>query len=429
MRMAVAMIVLAGACGHDSAQTGGDDDDAPADGGGLMAGDGGAQGETAVKLTMNHRPQNPGQVSYLVAYRDGAGAWKLATAPTGDVYELPIHSSVYSIAWTCIGTVAANSAIRQVSILSFAVADRTELAIDVPPRCSDPGGLVTLKGAVANPGVIDTYAVRWGDRQAAVNNGQYSLQVPPGTHDLVLLEASMINVGDPQPSGAFVKRNVQVAGATQVDLDANAVADVQSFGVDNLITGKAVTTLYANGTTVPLLTETTPQFDVASLAANQMAGTDIYDLVLTGTGGSRSLATTKPADLSWTDVPALGTVTATVATAQPYPQLASTWPAYPNALGYTWAATQTITSGQGSAQVVWTAQLSASVIGMAGAFTMPDFSQLAGWNPSLQLVPNRPITGGVQAHVSSVPGDFPPITPPTSGTQRTMAAGTFAVTP
>lgn len=424
-KASVVLIAILAACGHDGTAANGDDD-VPGDGGpGDTDGGSNSQGATTVKLTMNHRPQNGAQHSFIVAYRDGAGPWTLSDPPQGDEYAFQIYAPVYSIMWSCIGASSQNSTIRQVSILSFAIGDRTSLAVDVPPRCSDPQGLVTLHGQVANGNLLDSYVVRWGDRQAAVNNGQYTMQVPPGTHDLVLLEASTITIGDPQPAAAFVKRAVAVTAATQVDLDAGDVEDLQTFEVSD---SKAVTTLYANGTVAPLAAQT-----IASLAADQMAAGDVYDLQLSVTSGSavatRTFATDQPGDLAWVDVPALGTVTTAVAATQPYPQLASTWAMYPEASGYTWAAAQTATNGQGSAQVVWTAQLSASVLGTTPSFEMPDFSQLAGWNPALQLVAGKAVAGGVQAQISSVMGDFPPALPPALGTRRTMASTTFAISP
>lgn len=428
-KASVVLIAILAACGHDGTAANGDGD-VPGDGGhGDTDGGSNNQGATTVKLTMSHRPQDGAQHSFIVAYRDGAGPWTLSDAPQGDDYAFQIYAPVYSIMWSCIGASSQTSTIRQVSILSFAVADRTSLAVDVPPRCREPQGLVTLHGQVASGNVLDSYVVRWGDRQAAVTNGQYTMQVPPGTHDLVLLEASAIAIGDPQPAAAFVKRAVAVTAATQVDLDAGDVEDLQTFDVSGLDgDSKAVTTLYANGTVAPLA----PQA-IASLAADQMAAGDVYDLQLSVTSGSavasRTFATDRPDDLAWTDVPALGTVTTAVAAAQPYPQLASSWAMYPEASGYTWAATQTATNGQGSAQVVWTAQLSASVLGTMPSFEMPDFSQLGGWNPALQLVAGKAVTGGVEAQVSSVTGDFPPALPPALGTRRTMASTAFAISP
>ncbi|MFT3692813.1 MAG: hypothetical protein QM831_06715 [Kofleriaceae bacterium] len=435
--LVVAVAILAGGCGHNSSAAGDDDDGGNSDGGGGGDDDGGGnQGFATVKLTLNHRPANGAQFSFIVAYRDGAGPWTLSDMPTGDDYSFHIYSPVYSVMWTCIGASAQNATIRQVSMMSFAVSDRTSLSADVPPRCAEAAGLVTLHGTLANGGFTDNYVVRWGDRQATVANGSYTMQVPPGTHDLVLLEASSISIGDAQPSGAFVKRNVTVNAATEVDLDANGVEDLQAFDVSDLDGGtkqSATTTLYAAGTTAPLATQTSGSYTVMSLATDQMGAGDIYDLQLSETSGTamstRTLATATPGELTWTDVPTLGAVATSVGAAQPYPQLQSSWPMYANATGYTWAITQTATSGPGTATIVWAAQLSPSVLGAAPAFEMPDFSQLGGWNPSLQLVAGKAVVGGVQAQVSSATGDFPPITPPPAGTKRTMASTTFALTP
>jgi hypothetical protein len=441
------LVLIAAGCGSKSPGTGGDDGSGGSDGGTTGSNDGGDHGgqtPTNVTLTMHHQPHNAAQFSYLVAYQDGSSPWTLAPAPSGEVYTLPIYAPVYAVAWTCIAAGAQpNSTLRQVSELQFAVAERTALTVEVPPRCSDAFTTANLHGTVSNTGIATTYTVKWGDRSAVTNQqGQYAMQVVPGTHDLVVLAGSSFSTsGEIVASDAIVQRDVTVNAATQVDIDGNNEESIQSFAVNNMFSGNATTTLYAKGTTAVMVNDSSFSFENESLAADQMAASDVYDQQLTmtgiGTSASESSATATPADETWVDVPALGTVTGT-ATMAPNPRITSTWTHYANAVGYTWGAVQVPGNGGqgngcgangGTCTITWSAQLSAGVIGDQGTYTMPDLSALTGWNPALQMVAGTRIGGGVQAMTSSATGDFPALVPPTVGTQRTFATSQFSVMP
>ncbi|HET9989868.1 MAG TPA: hypothetical protein VFQ65_15155 [Kofleriaceae bacterium] len=441
------LLLIAAGCGNKSS-AGGDDAGNGGDGanGSDDGGNHGGQTPTHVTLTMHHQPTHPSQFSYLVAYQDGSGPWALAPAPSGETYTLSIYAPVYAVAWTCISAgVQSNSTLRQVSELQFAVAERTSLTVEVPPRCSDAIQTVNLHGTIANTGIATSYVVKWGDRTGIVNQqDQYAMQVAPGTHDLFVFAGSSFSTGgDLVATDAIVQRNVTVTAATQVDLDGNDEESVQSFAVNNLFGGTkqtASTTLYANGTTAALVTDSSIPFENESLAADQMASGDVYDQQMTvtsiGSIASASSATATPSDETWTEVPALGTVTAT-STMAPNPRVTSSWTHYPNAVGYAWGGSQTpINSGQGNGcggngtcTIVWSALLSAGVIGDQGTYTMPDLSALPGWNPALQMVAGSKVGGGVQAMTSTAAGDFPALLPPTVGTKRTFATGEFSVTP
>jgi hypothetical protein len=426
----IVIVVLVG-CGSQS-PAGGDDDGMSDGGGGSNTGDGGGSSQTPtnITLTMNHRPTNAAMFSFLVAYQDGAGPWTLAPAPTGDVYTLPIYSPVYAVAWTCVGNAGQ---LRQVSELQFAVSERTSLAVDVPPRCTDALPTVTLHGTLTNSAILTNYVVRFGDRSAAVTQQDtFTLQTPVGTHDLLVLSAGSIATnGDTVVEDAMVMRNLTVSAAMDIAVDANDIEPVLTFGVANLMGGTKDTTttlLYANGTTAPLVVDSTQFYETESLADDQMVGTDVYDQQMsvstTGTIAMSSIATASPSDITWTDIPAIGAVTG-IAMTTPYPRITSTWGKYAGAVGYTWGATQAANGGT----IVWSAQLSPAVVGDAGDFTMPDLSGLVGWNAALQMVAGTRVGGGVQAMTSTGTNDFPPLVPPSVGTERTFSTGEFSVMP
>lgn len=428
------LVMIAAGCGSKSPGAGDDDGSGGGDGGTMGSDDGGDHGgqtPTNVTLTMHHQPHNAAQFSYLVAYQDGSSPWALAPAPSGETYTLPIYAPVYAVAWTCIAAGAQpNSTLRQVSELQFAVSERTALTVEVPPRCSDAYTTANLHGTITNTGIATTYTVKWGDRTATANQqGQFAMQVPVGTHDLIVLTGSSFNTsGELVATDAIVKRSVTVNAATQVDVDGSDEEAVQSFAVNNMFNGNVSTTLYASGTTAVMVNDSSFTFENESLADDQMAAADVYDQQMTMTGigtiASESSATATPGDETWVDVPALGTVTGT-ATMAPNPRITSTWTHYANAVGYTWGAVQ----APANTTITWVAQLSAGVIGDQGTYTMPDLSALTGWNPALQMVAGTRIGGGVQAMTSSATGDFPPLLPPTVGTKRTFATGQFSVMP
>ncbi|MEO8550304.1 MAG: hypothetical protein ABI678_10025 [Kofleriaceae bacterium] len=433
------LALLAAGCSHKS--PGGDDDDDVTGDGGTGDDGGTGPGPRTVTLVMHHQPANPGPFGFLVAYQDGSGPWALAPAPAGETYKLPIFSPAYAVAWTCISA-APTGALRQVNMYQFAMAERTDLTVEVPPRCSQPTGTVTLHGSLANPAFLTNYVVKFGDRSAIVGDGgEFTLVTPPGTHDLIVLGGSSISSsGEFVAATALVQRGLTASANMDLDLDANDAEAVQGFAVNNLFGGArqtSVVDLYtANGTLANLVTDAGFPFSNEALAADQMAAGDIYNQQMqitqfSGASVASSTATATPGDETWIDVPPLGAVTPSSASA-PYIRLTTDWTAYPSAVGYNWLAAQTpgnACGGGGNCTILWTAQLSAGVIGAAGSYTMPDLSALAGWSPALQMVAGAQVKGGVQAMTSSGIGDFPALVPPAAGTHRTFATTPFAVTP
>ncbi len=443
--LVVSSLWVVGACGNKSPAAGGGDD--ASDGG--ITGDGhgsdgsggsGGGNPTNVLLTLNHRPTNASALGFLVAYQDGAGPWTLAPAPVGDTYTLPINAPVYAVVWTCIAG-GPNGQLRSVNELQFTVSEKPALTVEIPARCRDQANLVTLQGTIENPGTFTHYVVKFGDRSATVgNNDQFTLQTPPGTHDLVVLGQGSINLSsDAVAESAYVQRDLAVTASTELMLDADAMETIQAFDVTNFggfsghLRDTAQTILYANGTTAQLVNDSSSSFETESLAADQMVAGDLYDqqLTVTTTGAqtTMSLATASPAEQAWTEVPALGAVTSTSTAGL----VTSSWAEYSQATGYTWLANQQLPSnacgGGGACSITWTAQLSAAVLGTLPAYTMPDLSGVSGWNQALQLVAGKPATGGVQAMTSSAMNDFPALVPPPMGAARTFAGTQLTVTP
>jgi len=453
MRFAFAFVcILATACGSNSK---GPSDGMPADGsdpnnGGSGDGGGSNTGGTTIHVTLTNHPTNAAMFKFLVAFQDGSGAWKLAGAPSGDTYSFNVNSPSWGVVWTCIGTSPVSpTALRQVTEAHFAVAERTSLTMDVPPRCTDNAATVALTGTVSNRSGGGGWVVFFGDKAGLVNpqTGAYRVEATPGTADLVLIHAQSTgnttgNGADFTATEALVDRGVTVTAATTHDLDASAVVATRSFNVTIPLANQtdrasATTLLYSAGGTSATLDRLSQNFESDALATTQGLSGDVYDQQITVTGNGQTAivtnATATPGDQTYTAPSPLGGATSQVTGTTPYPILETTWAPYASTIGYAWQALQ-VPSGQqcgGSAcAIIWTALLSPGVTGSAPGYTTPDFSALTGWSSDFAFVTGAMITGYAEAGASSGgAGDFPPVTPPPAGTQRTYVRSAFTVTP
>lgn len=451
MRAVLAVLLaLACACGDSSSSTpdgGGGGDDDGGDGSIDPTGDGGTSGAQTVKLTLTNRPMNAQPFSFFVAYQDGSAPWQPAPPPSGDTYSLPIHAPTYGVAYGCISNVTGTTPaqLRTVTIAQFAVGERTELTLDVPARCSDRGGdTVTLSGSVQNRPFGGATIVQFGDRSAVVGNisGNFTLQTPPGTHDLVVAHAISEGNGEFLVDEALVVRDVAVTGATNRTIDFSGAEPTQSFPVivnvnSTNVRVVASTALYtANGTALGTVRESQGLESIA-LAGAQMRPSDVYDqaiaLAVPGQGVTLTNATSTPGTQTFVPVPLLGMPSSSVPTRMPYPIIETTWPAYADSVGYAWSATQQPgwqqCGGNQSCTIAWTAYLSPGVTGATPGFRMPALADLPAWKSAFELADNAQVVGSVTAMTSSAgTGDFPPGTP-AGGTRRAFVRGDFAVTP
>ncbi|HEY5927234.1 MAG TPA: hypothetical protein VIV11_36355 [Kofleriaceae bacterium] len=443
MRLACAVIcVLAVACdssGSSGLDGGGDD-------GGIDP-DGSQSDPRTIKLTLNNRPMNGAMFSFFVAYQDGSSPWKAAPAPTGDTYSFEVSAPVYGVAYGCIGNVTgtATTQLRTVTSAHFAVAERTDLELDVPSRCSDRGGMnVTLSGTVTNRPFSGVLIVQYGTRTAFVSGttGQFSLSTPMGTHDLIVTHAVPLGNGEFYVDEALVVRDVAVMGATTRTFDFNAAQNTVYYPVTinvPMLNARALatTTLYtANDTTVGLVRESY-EWSTQSLATGQMRTSDVYDqaIAVTSPGSSATItnATNAPAAQTYTPPAPLGDVGSIIGSKTPYITVQTSWPSYASTIGYVWNANQQLSAdqcnGNSACTIVWSAFLSPGVSGPMPGFVMPDLSPVMGWKSAYELVNGAPIVGGVTAQTSSAgAGDFPPAIP-SSGTKRVFVRSDYSVTP
>lgn len=439
------LIALVLGCGSSGMGT-------PDAGGGDTNGDGGGSSTTntprTVKLTLNNRPMNAGNFTFLVAYQDGSAPWQLAAAPSGDTYSFEIHAPSYGVAYTCIGTQAGatTSQLRTVVAAHFAVGERTEVSLDVPARCSDRSNAnnIVLSGTVTNRPFGGFSYVVWGSRSATVGSqtGNFQLQAQPGTHDLFVVHGVPEGNGDFYTDEVWVARDVTLNSSASRQIDFNEARPTQQLAVDLSSVApdarvNATTTLYTANGTAALLVRDALDPETQSLSANQARTTDIYDQSITvstlGRGATITHATSTPGDQEWAAPPAMGQAQTTVAAKTPYATLQTTWPAYAGAHGYVWNATQQLAAAQCGGNVPctisWSAILSPGVTGMMPGYQMPDLSMLTGWKSAFALVPGQQAFGSVTAYTSSAgASDFPPGIP-ANGTNRTFVRADYAVTP
>jgi hypothetical protein len=444
MRRALLSSIALCALGCDG--SGSDAVDANGSGSGGDDAGGGSASPRTVKLTIPSRPNNATAFSFVVAYQDGSAPWAEAPAPTGDTYSFTINAPSYGVAFTCIANVPGTTAsqVRSVTTAHFAVGERTELTLELPARCSDRlGQPIMLSGTVFNRPLGGVLSVQWGTRSAFVGaqSGNFTLTAPPGTHDLIVVHGVPLGNGDFYVDSALVQRDVTLSATATLSLDFAGARPTPSFPVTiDAVNARALatTTLFTANSTVAALVRETGDWETRSLAASQAVATDVYDQSITvsrlGESATITNATSSPAAQTWVAPAPLGAATAEAISKMPYPTLATSWPAYANVAGYTWSATQQLANqqcgGNTACTVVWSAYLSPGVVGAMPAYVMPDLAGLPGWKSALELAGGQPVAGSVTAFTSSVgPGDFPPSTPPTSGTKRAFVRSDFALTP
>jgi len=442
--LSASILVLALGCGNSSSVS----PDGNGGGGDDGGGSGGGNTPHTVKLTLTNRPNNAGTFSFIVAYQDGTAAWQLAPAPTGDTYTFDIHAPAYGVAFTCIGATAGSTTqVRTVTSAYFAVGERTELTLDVPPRCSDraAGNGVSLMGSISNRPTFGTLIVGWGNRTAFVGSqsGNFQLQAQPGTHDLFVIHAVPEGNGDFYADEVWVQRDVALSSNTTKTIDFADAQSTQQYGVDVSAIdvgarAQATTTIYTANGTQGLLVREAANWETVALGDADMRDSDVYDqsisVMAVGHSATVTNATNMPTDQIWVAPAPLGMPQSSVATKMPYITLQSMWPAYADVAGYTWSATQQLTGSQcggnmSSCVVNWTAMLSPGVSGAMPGYVMPDLASLTGWKAGLELSAGTSILGSVTAYTSSAgAGDFP-VGIPANGTHRTFVRSDYAVIP
>jgi hypothetical protein len=428
------------ACGSSHS---GSNADAPGGGDGNGSNpDGTTGGPTTVTVTLTDRPTNAAMFGFLTAYQDGGGAWTAAPPPSGDTYSFPINSAAWGFAWTCN---PPGGGVARVELAYFSITEKKSLTEVVPFGCTDRFGMgVQLRGTVTNlatGAAGGIYLAQFGNRTALVNvtntTGSFMMNVQPGTHDLLIVHAQPAGGGNPGDStidAAAIARGVTVSGATTAPPVDFSTASNKSVPVTVVVSGNAriaVTTrlFSAGGTIADFARLSSEPFESDSLGTAATVAGDVYNQQISvSENGSTSTVqswTQTIAAQTYAAPAALGGALATVPTATPYPEIATTWNTYSNAVGYAWDAQQGTTPG-----IDWTAVIGPSYLGNMPRFQMPDLSSLSGWSSTFAFQAGVAVNGSVTVETSSGGvGDFPPPSPAAAGTQRAFVDSRWTVTP
>lgn len=418
------------ACGSDHS---GGTVDAPDNGGGdgAMIGDSLGGNPQTVTVTLTNHPTDATTYGFIAAYQDGASAWQVAPAPTGDTYSFTVNSPVWGFAWTCA---VPNTQIARVELAYFTIAERNSLTEEVPPACTDRDTPSGVTGTVQNlPGSSGGVyrAVYAQSRPGFVGStsGNFGVEGPTGPHDLFITHQTGGGGGFTTDAVARTTATAPATGVTVNWTTSKAVATAAITAPANTLHS---TTLYSAGNTkLQFSLSTTPT--MVGLAASQATSGDIYvqTMIANGTGANEVAEawTTTVGVLTFTMPPALGGAISTVPTTMPYPVVSTMWNSYTSGVGYIWDAQQGPTTGTTS-PLEWTALLGAGYLGSSPHYQIPDLSQLAGWSASYQFQTGSQIRGTVSALTSSAgAGDFPTVQPAAAGTTRTLASSSWTVTP
>jgi hypothetical protein len=435
--LVVTMFVLAACGGSHSAGN--------PDGNGDGNGDSLGGNPTTVSVTLTNRPNTAATYTFLVAYQDGASAWQLAPAPSGDTYSFTINAPAWGFAWTCI---VPNLNAARVELAYFATTEKTSFTENVPRECSDRyPTFVGVSGSVTNETTTTNNQASYAGRTVAVmhNNSNaadtFAMEGPMGPHDLVITHATLNGgIGGGEVDHAAVVRGV-TAPTTTATVDWSTNMAVATANVTTVANSIVSTTLYtAGGTTVTMVTQGATPYTSAGLDASQAMTGDVYDqqVLVRGAGTTSILDTwsTAVADQTYTAPAALGGATSSVPTTTPYPQVMTTWNGYTGAIGYAWDARQGASSVGGAAPVRWTAILGTTYLGSSPKFQMPDLSMLAGWSPSFGFTTTGGMVTGTVAAYTSTGGaaDFPGAVQVRGsngapGTTRVTVSNDWTVTP
>jgi hypothetical protein len=149
-----------------------------------------------------------------VAFQDGDGPWQRAIDQAG-VYTLDAPSGRYAVAFVC----NAAPAVQLGEVIAATVQELND--IQAPCPIPLPGSPVhrwagTIKGAGNVAATTITFAsLEGGAFRATINGAGYTIDLPPGSYDLVAAQGNLLNL----------KRGIKIdaAGTTDVDFAMGSV--------------------------------------------------------------------------------------------------------------------------------------------------------------------------------------------------------------
>jgi hypothetical protein len=356
-------------------------------GGGLPSGGGGLPSGRQVRVkTFRGNQQSPPN---FIAFQDGSGAWQI---PQGSgQYTLTINDPQGKYGLVIVDLTPE----PEVNIIHATVNELSEInfVLEAPPA-----NLVTVSGTVSGLGANERALIAMGGFEASPPSNTYSLQVPPGTYDLI---ATKVTSGM-QVNKVFIQRNISVSGNTTINIDFNSPNAFDPETHNAAVGGVSGETVVGgvefrshNGTLISTgVVSGVLQFPFAGIPSSKQFGNDIHQFFAEASTTTSSRRIERyfkaPIDLSVTLPAPFGNATVTVATTTPYTRLTASWDAYSGAQAYF--------AHFGLGQVDWFVGLSAGWLGGQRTYTLPDLSGVSGWNNNWGL----PTSGTIDWEVGAV---------------------------
>lgn len=391
----------------------------------------------------------------FIAFQDGNSPWQLAQG-TGGQYTLTINdpNGRYGLVIVCVSTTGLDSQTEvEVNIIHATIDELSQ--INHVCEEAPPTNFVTVSGTVSGLGSDEVAIIAIGGSQTFVYaryGNTYSLQVPPGTYDLIAGKFPKQHMG--VANRALILRNITVSGNTTINVDFNSpdafAPIIRNAVIDGILSEETaigeVSFRSHNGTEVMTGSEfeglpPTIRFPFASIPTDKQFGNDIHQLVGVTFSETSSRLIERyfkaPIDLSVTLPPPFGNAFVTVAMTNPYTRFTASWDAYSGAQAYfaqfgdeeygvAMARRRLVSNPQPSRarkrsqQAIsrfWFVGLSTGWLNGQSSYTLPDFSGLSGWDnnwgfPARSQVPwevgavvtNRSIQDLVNAELTPVDG-------------------------
>ena len=355
----------------------------------------------------------------FIAFQDGDGPWQRIEPTITPQYALTVHApdGRYGLAIVFVRPPEPDGTTEvEVNIIHATVNELSQ--INWVSEEAPPATTVTVSGTVSGLGSGEAALIAIGGAQFSVYPpyNTYSLQIPPGTYDLVAIKGST-QVWPPAANKMLIQRNVSVSGDTTINIDFNSPdafdPENRNAVINGVLSGElaggGVEFRSHNGTEIETgrnfeVPPPTIQFPFAGIPTAKQFGNDIHHLyAIAMSNGSRGIECyfKAPIDLSVTLPSPFGNASVRVAATTPYTRFTASWDAYSGAQAYfaqfggrQMARRRLVSNPQlsrpkkQSRQAIqasspfWFVGLSAGWLGGQTSYTLPDLSGLSGWNNS-----------------------------------------------
>jgi len=355
----------------------------------------GACGDPTVTVTVT---EADGSRGVFVAYQDGDGPWRAAEA-SSDTYAFDVSSGRYGVAVWC-----AAPQYRRVVFDYLTTDELTDLAAFGGCPQTD----LTLSGRVFN--LADNAQVSWSYAAVTANlNGSYALQGPTGTHDLVAT-SYQLGGGGRTIDAVVIVRDQTVGGNDSIDVDLDADDRIELDTHDLTVEGELADDFASVSSAFYSAARTSAALSSATGDALTFQALP-EDALIDGDRQSSFLQVSGPAvagqpqrlrtHVAHTETSADRTVELLAATDPPDVSAGPTftWSPLDGADAYQLSVIQT--DGGGAAHDYGGAW-SPGYLGADVVLTLPDLSDVDGWDDRVELVDGATMFWSLSARTSNL---------------------------